>query len=276
MQRANAKALAGSAAAYATANANALAADATSYAMGQHEGTGSFCSCIWNGPVRRHQQQLQAVYSKGQCECIGRCCICVCNGPTQRHRQQQQLHMQWANANASAAAAAENSMGPLVNYGRFYSVGPFINYVIFYLIGPCGLSQSYGTKCMWDFMRTTAECASWAHSLIVYQVSQRLSKWRGSFGSAAIAVVNGFFNGTDKYRDLNNMRQEFASHMLDKLRFVFRYAKGDDPKVHVYCFIICNTLLSMIFAEIQWPLSQSSCCTDFRCSLTCNFGFEIS
>jgi len=32
------------------------------------------------------------------------------------------------------------------------------------------------------------------------------------------------------------MRQEFATHMLEKLRFVYRHAKGNDPKVHVYLF----------------------------------------
>jgi hypothetical protein len=69
---------------------------------------------------------------------------------------------------------------------------------------------------------------------IIYQVSQRLSEWRGSFGSAAIAIVNGFFDDNGKYRDSNDMRQEFATRMLDKLRFVYRHAKGNDPKVHIY------------------------------------------
>ena len=32
------------------------------------------------------------------------------------------------------------------------------------------------------------------------------------------------------------MRQEFATHMLNKLWFVYRHAKGNDPKVHIYLF----------------------------------------
>ena len=72
--------------------------------------------------------------------------------------------------------------------------------------------------------------------LIIYQVSQRLSKWRSGFGSATIAILNAFFNDNDEYRESNDMRQGFAMHMLDKLRFVYRHAKGNDPKVHVNLF----------------------------------------
>src|ERR1700722_7180611 len=73
---------------------------------------------------------------------------------------------------------------------------------------------------------------------IICQVSQRLSEWRGSFGSAAIAIVNAFFDDNDNYRDSNDMRQEFATHMLEKLRFVYRQAKGNDAKeIHFLCTI---------------------------------------
>jgi len=79
---------------------------------------------------------------------------------------------------------------------------------------------------------------TWYSLTIICQVSQRLSEWRGSFGSAAIAIVNAFFDDNDNYRDSNDMRQEFATHMLEKLRFVYRQAKGNDAKViHFLCTI---------------------------------------
>ncbi|KIM89612.1 hypothetical protein PILCRDRAFT_84589 [Piloderma croceum F 1598] len=65
----------------------------------------------------------------------------------------------------------------------------------------------------------------------ICKVLWQLSKWRSSFGSAAIAIVNAFFDGNNDYRDSDTMRQEFATHMLDKLRFVYHHNKGDDKKV---------------------------------------------
>jgi hypothetical protein len=43
------------------------------------------------------------------------------------------------------------------------------------------------------------------------------TEWCSSFGSAAIAIVNGFFDDNNVYRESNDMRREFATRMLDKL-----------------------------------------------------------
>ena len=60
---------------------------------------------------------------------------------------------------------------------------------------------------------------------------QQFSKWCSSFGSAAMAIVNAFFDDNDDYWDSNSMRQEFATYMLEKLRFVYRHHKGNDKTV---------------------------------------------
>jgi hypothetical protein len=67
--------------------------------------------------------------------------------------------------------------------------------------------------------------------LISCQVSQRLSEWRSSFGSASIAIVNAFFDDNDNYRDSNSMRQEFATYIIEKLQFMYHHHKGNDKKV---------------------------------------------
>jgi hypothetical protein len=67
--------------------------------------------------------------------------------------------------------------------------------------------------------------------LIFYQVLQQLSEWRSSFGSATIAIVNAFFDGNNDYQDLDSMRQEFATYMLEKLQFVYWHHKGNDKTV---------------------------------------------
>ena len=71
----------------------------------------------------------------------------------------------------------------------------------------------------------------WYSLTIICQVSQWLSEWCGSFGSTAIAIVNAFFDNNDNYHDSNDMRQVFATHMLEKLWFVYCQAKGNDAKV---------------------------------------------
>ena len=64
------------------------------------------------------------------------------------------------------------------------------------------------------------------------QASQQLRDgWRSTFGSAAIAIVNAFFDDHVDYRDSDDMRQEFAPHMLDHSRFAYRHAHGNDPNV---------------------------------------------
>lgn len=62
------------------------------------------------------------------------------------------------------------------------------------------------------------------------QVMQRISDgWRNPIGSAAIAVVTAMLE--DQFPDSDEDRQDFACHLLDKKRFLFRKSKGDDRKV---------------------------------------------
>lgn len=68
---------------------------------------------------------------------------------------------------------------------------------------------------------------------MLFQVIQRLSdRWRTTFGSCAIAILNAFFDSVDKYHDSDESRQQFASHMLKDFRFIYAKANGDDPKVY--------------------------------------------
>src|SRR6266436_5337832 len=64
-------------------------------------------SCINNGPILRHWQQLSKKII-GPSEAIGRS-SCKCNGPVLGHRQHL-LKNQWAQARPSTAATA-NAMG---------------------------------------------------------------------------------------------------------------------------------------------------------------------
>jgi hypothetical protein len=80
---------------------------------------------------------------------------------------------------------------------------------------------------------------------MLFQVIQRLSdRWRTTFGSCAIAILNAFFDSVDKYRDSDERRQQFASDMLENFRFIYSKAKGDDPKVYLLVsFCRCNLIL---------------------------------
>ena len=74
------------------------------------------------------------------------------------------------------------------------------------------------------------------------QGSQRLCDgWHSTFSSAAIAIVNAFFDDHLDYSDSNDMRQEFATHMLNHLRFAYHQAQGNDPKVILGQFVICTS-----------------------------------
>jgi hypothetical protein len=53
-------------------------------------------------------------------------------------------------------------------------------------------------------------------------------------GSSAIAIVNAFFEAHDDYRDSDAMRQDFAQHSLEFLRFAYRKANGNDKRVSLF------------------------------------------
>ena len=85
---------------------------------------------------------------------------------------------------------------------------------------------------MYRSWRCTYSFLSVSQTDILLQASQRLSdSWRSVFGSCAIVILNAFFEDHDQYRDSDNMRQEFARHSLDLLRFSYRKAKGNDRRV---------------------------------------------
>ena len=110
--------------------------------------------------------------------------------------------------------------------------------------------------------------------LIFCQVSQRLSKWRSSFGSAAIALLNAFFDDNNDYRDSNSMRQEFSTYMLDKMCFVYR--DNDRNNKLVYLHLLHN------MQHTQCNLSRNSMVSflihllcRLCCPLQCHVWFEV-
>lgn len=103
-------------------------------------------------------------------------------------------------------------------------------------------------------------------------MSQRFSEWRSSFGSAAIAIVNAFFDDNDDYRDSDMMRQEFATHMLDKLRFVYRHNRGDDKKVSLYLLHDMQHTKHVLFRNSVASFATHSSC---RLSLSTSMPFLV-
>jgi hypothetical protein len=71
---------------------------------------------------------------------------------------------------------------------------------------------------------------------INFQIIQRIYEWRSGFGSSAICIINSFF-ASDVHEgnfDTNEARVTFSELMLDKLRFTYSMADGDDPSVKDY------------------------------------------
>ena len=93
------------------------------------------------------------------------------------------------------------------------------------------------------------------------QILQRLAdSWRSSIGSTALSILIAFFESQDNLRDSDENRAEFADYLLDKLRFCYKKADGDDEEVSVYltCMVYThiNTTQCRIFgAFIKVPLS---------------------
>jgi len=59
--------------------------------------------------------------------------------------------------------------------------------------------------------------------LIYYfsQAQQRVSdSWRSTIGSAALAIVNAFFDANEEF-ETNEARQEFATDMIENLGFLY-------------------------------------------------------
>lgn len=64
---------------------------------------------------------------------------------------------------------------------------------------------------------------------------QRVSdSWRSTMGSTAIAVVLAYCNGEARLQDSDKNRQEFATHYLENLRFLYKKSEGDDVDVRIF------------------------------------------
>jgi hypothetical protein len=70
---------------------------------------------------------------------------------------------------------------------------------------------------------------------------QRLAdSWRNAIGSTALSVLIAYFESKDEdpdqddSEDPDESRAKFAEFALDKLRFCFKKADGDDEEVSAY------------------------------------------
>jgi hypothetical protein len=91
-------------------------------------------------------------------------------------------------------------------------------------------------------------------TVFLLQILQRLAdSWRSSIGSTALSILIAFFESQDNLRDSDESRAEFADDALDKLRFCYKKADGDDEEVSVYlaCMvhIYINTTQCRIFGD---------------------------
>jgi hypothetical protein len=65
---------------------------------------------------------------------------------------------------------------------------------------------------------------------VIHQAEQRVYEWRASFGSAAVTMVNYFFESNDKFKT-TELCQEFADYMLEHDRFIFSNTDSEDYEV---------------------------------------------
>lgn len=69
------------------------------------------------------------------------------------------------------------------------------------------------------------------------QVKQRLSDgWRSRIGSAAISVVNAFFESV-KVATTDDSRQQFAKTMLKDSKFLYSNTESSNPKASLILLI---------------------------------------
>ncbi|KAG1868061.1 hypothetical protein C8R48DRAFT_771766 [Suillus tomentosus] len=70
-------------------------------------------------------------------------------------------------------------------------------------------------------------------------VSQRISEWRGNFGSTAISILMTFFASTDEY-DTKEARKAYTEYQLEDSRFVYEDPDSEDsPGAFLSEFILC-------------------------------------
>jgi hypothetical protein len=108
---------------------------------------------------------------------------------------------------------------------------------------------------------------SWNISTLLtffWQILQRLAdSWRCAIGSTALSVLIAFFESQDQLRNSNENCAEWSEYALDKLRFCYKKADGDDEDVSVYltCMLFILTLLN---AGFSGTLSRYLYCSNSR------------
>jgi hypothetical protein len=73
------------------------------------------------------------------------------------------------------------------------------------------------------------------------QTHQRICEWRSAFGSAALAIVNAFFDNNDEFKT-DQAHVDFAENQLRHFAFLYSSSTGDDSSVCALsdCFILIN------------------------------------
>ncbi|MGH7238925.1 MAG: hypothetical protein ACREHG_02545 [Candidatus Saccharimonadales bacterium] len=64
------------------------------------------------------------------------------------------------------------------------------------------------------------------------KTNQRVYEWRAAFGSAALSIVNAFFESNDEF-NTNEARVEFAEYQLKNFAFLYQKAVGNDRLVRM-------------------------------------------
>ena len=86
-------------------------------------------------------------------------------------------------------------------------------------------------------------------------MQNRLSDWRGIIGSVGITVVSVFLT---QVRDNDDSRARLATYLLEKLRFTYRYAVGDDKAVCLLSHHTQNLHQLTLCLVIRRSLSRST------------------
>ncbi|KAG2351877.1 hypothetical protein BDR07DRAFT_1257276, partial [Suillus spraguei] len=56
---------------------------------------------------------------------------------------------------------------------------------------------------------------------------QRISEWRGNFGSTTITILMAFFASTDEFKT-KEARKDYAEYQLEDSRFVYEDPDNED------------------------------------------------
>ena len=86
-----------------------------------------------------------------------------------------------------------------------------------------------------------------------FQSLQRLAdSWHCSIGSSALSILIAYFESQDNLQDSDEGCADFTEYALDKLRFCYKKAEGDDEEVsasHVWCSMRLTQYRSLSFVD---------------------------